>query len=137
MTPAELDEVVRWWIPRLGLGAWAIEVIVDAERWLEQAPTPDAHAFVWRSNDYDTARVYLNPHESPDWTPLDAHEHVTHELVHLLLRDLEQALSLGDGQLHRDVADVIEKAHRHALEGAVDRIAHRLVELAGPARRGA
>lgn len=52
-----------------------------------------------------------------------------HELLHLTTREVEFILDLLDEQLHRDVDTMISRSHRHAVEGAVDRLAYRLVEL--------
>jgi hypothetical protein len=132
MTRDELDAIVAWWRPRLGLQAWEISV-----RW-ERDPdddgehfedVPTSRAFTWRARDYEEARVYFNPSQHEDWDRTRANEIAVHELLHLVTREAEYVLDIVDGHLHRDSQELVERAHRHAMEGAVDRLAHRLVEL--------
>lgn len=130
MTRAELERIVRTWQRRLGLERWRVELVTDEARWFRTGHD-DEHASTWRSNSYDQARLYVNPDEWRDWSPHDAHEHVVHELVHLLHRDLEHVLDHVEPLLHADAYKVAESALEHALEQTVDRIARRLVELAG------
>jgi hypothetical protein len=49
--------------------------------------------------------------------------------LHLVTREVEYVLDLIDSQLHRDSQELVERSHRHGVEGAVDRLAYRLVEL--------
>jgi hypothetical protein len=131
VTRDELEAIVEWWRPRLGLAGWELEV-----RW-EAAPedgehfenTPTSRAYTWRARDYDEARVYFNPAMIDGWSRRQANALAVHELLHLVTREVEHVLDLADGQLHRDVDELLTRAHRHAVEGAVDRLAYRLVDL--------
>lgn len=130
MTHAELDALLRKWQRRLGLDAWRIELVIDPLRWAEQRdPDSGADAFVWRSNDYDSARVYLNPDDVAEWDARTAADMVVHELVHLALRDLEHVVDLVAPLVSRDVYGVVRSAAQHELEATVDRLARQLVSL--------
>lgn len=129
MTRNQLEAIVAEWIPRLGLERW--EIKIAWEGWEDEAEHRDAHAFVWRARDYDQARLYLNPTDSKKWSLVEAHVIIVHELLHLATREVEFVLDMVDGYLHRDVDQAVARAHRHAVEGVVDRLAYRLVELVG------
>jgi hypothetical protein len=60
------------------------------------------------------------------------HRIVVHELLHLLVRDLDEVIDSLDGQLHRDAFTVTENRYCHEIEGLIDRLSYRLVELADP-----
>lgn len=129
MTRDELARIVAWWLPRLGLQAWTVEVEWDPHRDDIDFDSGARHAATWRSRDYDEARVYFHPTEHTGWDRRRANQLAVHELLHLATRDVEFILDLLDEQLHRDVDTIISRSHRHAVEGAVDRLAYRLVEL--------
>lgn len=132
MTKKQMETIVAEWIPRLGLSDWDIEV-----RWDQDAHSPDwreenpPHASTWRSRDYDKARLYFNPDELSGWSNRQANLNVVHELLHLVTRDVEFILDLLLAHLHRDMYSVVSESHRHAVEGAVDRLAYRFVQVAG------
>jgi len=126
VTRRQLERIVRQWTRRLGLERWDVTLCWD--EWDEEK---QAHAYIWRSRDYDRAALYLNPAERLTWSELDAHRYVVHELLHLATREAESVLDLVKERLHPDAHAILEEAHRHELEGIVDRLAYRLVELAG------
>jgi hypothetical protein len=131
MTRAELEAIVAWWRPRLGLERWSLRVCWPGDPTDPDPITFDDHqnAGTWRARDYDEARVYFNPDEISGWNHRRANQLAVHELLHLVTREVEWVLDLIDGQLHRDVDDMVGRSHRHAVEGAIDRLAYRLVEL--------
>jgi hypothetical protein len=133
VTRHELEAIVAWWIPRLGLTHWDISVCWSTEDDDNpfQAEDHTAHASTYRCRDYDVAKVYFNPREHKDWNRVTAHRHAVHELLHLVTREVEFVLDMLDGQLHRDVDTLVTRSHRHGVEGAIDRLAYRFVELAG------
>lgn len=129
MTRAELEAIVAWWRPRLGLQAWTVEVEWDPKRDDMDFDSGVRHASTWRSRDYDEARVYFHPTEHVDWDRRRSNQLAVHELLHLATREVEFILDLTEGQLHRDVDELVNRSHRHAVEGAVDGLAYRLVDL--------
>lgn len=134
MTRAELERAVRAWQRLLGLEHWQIDVVWDASRFdnedVDDNSAPVRQAFTWRPRDYDFARLYLNPATCHDWPARDAHAVIVHELLHLATREVEWILDLVEGQLHRDVDELVHRTLRHVVEGFVDRIANRIVDLA-------
>jgi len=128
VTRAQLEAIVAWWRPRLGLERWALEVRWDRDP-DEPSFTDTQNAFIWRARDYEEARLYFNPAKHGDWDRERANQIAVHELLHLVCREAEWILDLLDEQLHRDVDTMISRSHHHALEGAIDRVACRLVEL--------
>ena len=128
LTKLELERIVRWWIPRLGLAHWSISIEVEDEPF--EGESSDSEAASFPNRDYDVARVVFNPREIGKWAPLKAHRVAVHELLHLVTREIEYVLDLLEGQLNRDVDELVTRSHRHAVEGALDRLAYRIVDLA-------
>ena len=126
MTRRQLERIVRQWIQRLGLERWEISI-----EWDDWDPDDGSRAYVWRSRDYETARLYFNPVEWPKWESRFANQGVVHELLHVMTREAEFVLELLDGRLAGDLVSTIETSHKHAMEGVVDALAWRLVDLAG------
>lgn len=123
MTKGQLDWLVRVWQVRLGLERW--EVGIDWSK-----PCADENvAEAERSQFYDSAKVRVEPGWAK-WSPEYAEATIVHELLHMLHRDVDQAVYDIDGQLQRDAWIMAERRYRHAMEGFVDRMAQRLVELA-------
>lgn len=129
MSKRELERIVRLWQTRLGLDAWDIRVDWD------KPAREGCDATTWRSTDYDRAILYFDTPTWPTWAEkrgLDfVHRIVVHELLHLLVRDLDELVDSLNGQLHRDVFAVTENRYDHEIEGLVDRLSYRLVALSG------
>ena len=134
------EQLVTRWVGVLGLKTWHIHVVwpEDVHLWPENDDDfgkfgKDDYAAVWRPKDYETARLYINEEllksDRPD-ALLTLEVAVVHELLHLVTRDIEGILDQLEGQLHRDVRDVIETVFSHNLEAAVDRLAYSLVRFA-------
>jgi hypothetical protein len=124
-----MEAIVEWWRPRLGLQHWQLTVEWPAERDDDDPDAERPKASTWRARDYDEARVSFDPHRVGDWDRREANVLAVHELLHLPTREVEYVLDLIDSHLHRDSQELVERAHRHAVEGAVDRLAYRLVDL--------
>jgi hypothetical protein len=133
MTREGVDHIVSVWIPRLGLSHWRIEVVWDGRYKDDPSFSSFEHAFTWRARDYDEARLYFNQDEMERWDLRRTEEIVVHELLHLVTREVEFVLDQIDGQLRSDAQEIVEISHRHAVEGAVERLACRIVEIAGTA----
>lgn len=121
MTEAQLRSLVKRWSARL-VPEWRVTVEIGGE-------DGDSHATAFRSKDYPTATVCFNPEfvKRPD---REVEETVVHELLHLLLRDVDVAACESiAGQLHRDVETVHARAVDHAMEGAIERLAWAFVEM--------
>lgn len=127
MTRRQLEQIVAWWTPRLGLSTWDLTVEPDDE-WDEE---DTGNAYALRSNDYEKARLYFHPQRYPAWTRVETHRFVVHELLHLLTRDVEFVLNLLEPLVAGDRYELIKSAHGHHVEGAIDRLAYRFVELVG------
>lgn len=123
-----MEGVVSLWIKRLGLQRWNIEVKWDDP---DHFKSDIDKAYIWRARDYEDARLYFNPNTSESWSMRTLHCTVVHELLHLVTRDVEFVLDQVEDQLHRDVETVVAETFKHHLEGAIDQIACRMVELVG------
>jgi hypothetical protein len=139
VTRSEMERIVRWWQPRLGLTHWKLDI--EWAPLTEDEDEKPPHASMWRARDYEEGRLTLDERQTVDWDRCRANTVVVHELLHLVTRETEYVLDLIDSHLHRDSQELVERAHRHAVEGAVDRIAYRFVEIVDrfaelpPARR--
>lgn len=132
MNQKTIDDLVEWWKPRLGLTHWDISVVWGTELadYWQDAPA-NAHASIWRSKAYDEAKLYVNPKDYKDWSMKDANRHIVHELLHLIMREVEFVGDQADGYLNKEVAEMFDISFHHAIEGAVDRLAMRFVDLVG------
>lgn len=112
--------IVRVWQDRLGLERWKIDVKVSAE-------PLGGFADVQASSQYDFATVTFAAGIADEV----AEQTVVHELLHLLLRDLDAAMEDARSQLHPQASLQVEKRYEFAQEGFVDRLAARIVEFGG------
>lgn len=124
MTKRQLTKIYRTWQRRLGLEKWDIKI-----NWDE--PTTRGEAVTWRCNDYDEGHVHFET-DWVKWTNTEANLFCVHELVHLFMRDVEQASDAGEETIKNPTAkELYRKRFYHDLEGAIERLAHSFVELVG------
>lgn len=131
MTKAQLERVVRVWQSRLSLESWDLSVAWVKDAVTGEGCSEDADATTWRANTYDRAVVYPSPDKFGSWSDEVTNRIVVHELLHLVTRDLDRAVTAVEGQVHPDVFRMVEKRYDHEIEGVVDRLAYRLVEIGG------
>lgn len=124
MTERVLRRILAGWQKRLRLEHW------DVKLDLETFANPGCYATVWAADDYDTATVKVDA-EWRGWSTELANQTVVHELLHIVFRDVDEAVCAGRQRLSDDAAAVVKYGYEHALEGTADRLAHRLVELGG------
>jgi hypothetical protein len=117
VTRRQLECVVAAWQSRLKLESWRLRVVWD------EPCSPDADATMWRSNQYERAELRFTP-GWPKWDREFANLIVAHEMCHLLTRDVEESMKISRDGLGEFVQD-------REIEGLVDRLAHRFVELGG------
>lgn len=125
MTRSQGERIIRGWQERLGLERWNIEILWD------EPAEEDENARVWRSGWYDNARVYFAK-EWPSWPRERFEQTAIHELLHLCHRDVDETWLDLDGQLHRDAWTIADKRWKQEMEGFIDRLACRLLEVGGP-----
>lgn len=126
MTRARLERVVRVWQQRLGLERWDIAI-----EWDEPCGE-DANAATWRSSSYDRAEIRWDK-EWRKWSARKANEYAVHELLHLHLRDVDEVVGSLEGQLHRDSYALVDGRYLHEVEGLIERLTYRLIEIGGEA----
>lgn len=120
MTQKQVHKLVRDWQRRLGLERWRIT--------LEFSDEPeDFHAQVTPSAQYESAAVIFAPGYGARSDEAVAHT-VVHELLHVLLRDVDAVVSAATDQLHPQAAGQIDKRYAHEIEGFVDALARRITE---------
>lgn len=115
-----LRQRAKVWVPRLGLERWDVELLDE--------PCDDANALTWRSNSYDRATIQFSD-ELAEWSFGRAEQTLVHELLHLCHRDVDQAFSELEDRLQGDVWSVARGRYDHVMEGFIDRLASRLVEI--------
>lgn len=123
MTAKQIIGIVSLWQGLLGLETW--DILVD----LDEPADDDNEAQAERSIFYDKAALKFAK-SWRTWTNVYAHRVIVHELLHLVTRDLDQAHSSLEGQLHPHVWTLANERYIHEIEGVVDRLALRLVEIA-------
>lgn len=118
-----MEGLVGAWMPRLGLTHWKVKV-----NW-NKAADEDADASTDLETPYDLATIRFAT-AWDTWAPDYAETVVVHELLHLVTRDMEEAVGLAFEALPKPARKLAESWHHHELEGVVDRIASSLVALA-------
>lgn len=124
MTEKQVLVALSDWQDWLGLNAWNIELAFNEPADL------DNEAEIEHPIHYDRATIRLAANWKT-WAPLKLHQLLVHELLHLTTRDLEQAYGALKNQVHPDVWSVTESRCTHEIEGVIDRLAVRIVEIAG------
>lgn len=125
MTKRQIEGLVETWKGHLGLDGWKIAV--------EFATVPDtSYAEINGERSYDAAKLTISPAYG-EWTENFAEQTIVHELLHLLVRDIDNVVEDARSQLHPQASAQIEKRYDHEVEGFVDRLAIRIVALRGAA----
>lgn len=123
MKKPEIEQTVRAWQTRLGLDGWTIAIAF--------AEIPDnSYSQIAPEDDYDRATLTISPSHI-NWTQPFANQTIVHELLHLLVRDIDVMVEDAREQLHPQASAQIEKRYEHEIEGLVDRLASRIVEFGG------
>lgn len=130
-TQSSIENIARYWIDNLGLQTWDIRLVWGEELDDWYSGGFDSHASCWRSRDYEQGRLYVNPKEYECWTDREAHLHICHELLHMVTKEVEYVIDHIEGKLSKEADGLVTKAHQHHVEGVVDKLAYRFVELAG------
>lgn len=124
LTEARLRRIVTVWCERLALTNWVVNVDF-AEPALEEAD-----ATTWRSNSYDRATIRLAP-EWRVWSVITANRLIVHELLHLITRDIDRVFASVEPEIGTQAWKLLDDRYDHEIEGLVDRLAVRLVNIAG------
>jgi hypothetical protein len=130
VTEREIEQLLRRWQRRMGLDRWRITL--DLARPAARFGDGDDD-YQWaeldRSNNYETATIRLHPNWR-SWSEAEAQEHLVHELVHVWMRDLEEAIKVFEGRVLYDVFAVGREAFAQRLEATVELIMRQLIAIA-------
>ena len=119
-----LTERVRKWQTIFQLDHWEIKVqLVD-----NAGDNASAAAAMLRSADYDIAELhYARPYLLTQ-TPYEMDITICHELMHVHLRDLDEAVGQALERLSPADGDAVRAWLTHESEGIVDRLARVVVQ---------
>jgi hypothetical protein len=123
VTQKQFEQYVAEWQTRLGLERWQL-----THSW-EKPLVRGANAVITRSSSYDTASLRV----ARDWQSWPADKlawNVVHELLHLHMRDVDQTVAPVKDALHPDAWAMFNARYEHEIEGVIDRLAARIVEIA-------
>lgn len=124
MTHKQLERIVRDWQQRLGLERWEITIEWDK-------PTDDnVMAEIAPYQTYDTATLKFSA-DHVKWSAAIGEQTVVHELLHVCLRDVSTSWRAASDELHPAAKQHADGRYTDATEGFVDRLAYRLMEIAG------
>jgi hypothetical protein len=118
-TPAqrEVEEMLALWLYRLNLPHWRVKMNWD------EPPLEGSDADACANEFYDEATIRLKP-EFTTWSTERIEEVIVHELVHLHVRDLVQAVDSIEPHVKTASAwKVFQHRFVHEQEGLVDRLA--------------
>ncbi len=124
MTRRDVEKVLRVWVDRLQLRHWDLSIDWDTPA------SENADATTWRGNCYDRAVLFFDP-EVLTWDALKLNRIVVHELLHLVTRDIDRVVEESCVSLPRRAYEQVDLRYEHAIEGVVDRLSYRFVELGG------
>lgn len=124
MTQDKILDLVGHWQEFLGLGHWTVGVDFS-----EPCDGEGADARIFRTHWYDTATMYLAS-DWPSWDVQKTNELIAHELLHLHFRDLDRAWDSTEEHVSSKVWKALDSRVQHEIEGLVDRLARKFVELA-------
>lgn len=124
MDEGAINNIVDFWRRNLMIEDWDIMVDFGGTEDGEEARCT-------RMLNYDRAEIAFADPDYKTWSVKRAHEIVCHELLHIVTRDLDQAFDSLRPFVHGDVWSIADERYSHEIEGAVDRLACRLVSLAG------
>lgn len=125
LTRADVVEVFALWQQRMRLTHWKLSFVFD------EAPITGSWADVTCEDAYDEAKVRIAA-GFEGWGRDELNVIAAHELVHVLMRDLDVAVQSAEKQIRP--AALVEwwlDRYTHEAEGVVERVAQLLVDLAG------
>lgn len=126
MTIAEIAYIVETLKHRFRLSHWKITL---AEGALEKCD-----ARIDADTSYDFATLTIDPTQFAKWDRHTANHVIAHELLHLLMRDLDEAVETANSAIPNAAARYMAQArYGHESEGVVDRLATLLVSVGGEA----
>ena len=103
--------------------------VIDVERDPSPAPHDKARACTWITSEAHEATIYVNPVVFPALTRVEQRQVVVHELCHLILEQMDQAVRTGFRPRGRgDGAAAVKELARLAMEKANDDFAWIIAE---------
>ena len=126
MTEKQRNDMVRKWKKNLRLDHWLIEISPDPPY------NDDALASVEPAESYDRATLRFSPGWEA-WPDAFAERVIVHELLHIVFRDLVEAEQTIYDALSHDARVLYSRRLEHELEGVIDRLAERFVEVSSTA----
>jgi len=117
---ARVRRYFTWWIPRLALGAWSIDVLYQRRRDYRQEHDASANSAMttyvdWR---YLDAAIYVNVSRVHGMSDTELERAVVHELCHLMVNELRQACGRDDANDHEErVVSHLAKAFQWVRKG--------------------
>lgn len=124
MTPQALRRRVDYWAAQLGLSHWRFTVTVG----VSEPSNPGALASADASEFYDDCELFFTE-QALQGSLEEVDVVVCHELLHVLLRNLQAAHIATAGLLGGEAEKLATVRFEHAQEGAIDRIAHTLASI--------
>lgn len=122
---AYLERVLATWVGRLRLSHW--DIAIDWKKSAEDDNLAEHHT----SDTYDISTIRVALGSFRDWGAEETNRTIVHELVHILLRDLDVAVRSVEQPLRAGLFDLFLNRFEHETEGAVERIARALIDLGG------
>lgn len=123
---AYLDRVLATWVERLRLSHWDIQIA-----WGQQLdPSDEVLAECVLEDSYDQARIKIVTTYA-EWSQHIANTTIVHELMHVVHRDLDEAVRSAKTCMSASLWGLFEARFIHESEGIVDRLAAILVSFGG------
>lgn len=132
MTGRQVAARIDFWrkeLEPLGLMHWRFALDIEDDP--QTGKGVSAAASVLTEDFYDTAQIVVAADSIPDGrTSTEALDrYIVHELLHIVMRDLDQAIESIKDHLAPPAASQWEDRMEHEEEGVVDRIARAIVAM--------
>jgi hypothetical protein len=114
------EVAVRAWQERLGLGSWDITVKVEPVEGQD-----NAWGACFPHDDYEVATIVIEP----DVPGEQLERIIVHELLHLVVRDLDWSAHQLEETLGPIIGAMFNTQFEHELESVVDKLAVMLVKM--------
>lgn len=132
MNQSEIYFILNEWKKRLYLHEWDFDIDWDTPAIIDDEECGSKnYAQIWVSKDYFDANLKLSA-DWQSWTVEEANLNLVHELLHVKSRDTRHTIEYTlQGQLHRDVYDIIRSGYNHAEEAFLEAMARILINIGG------
>lgn len=126
-TKRDIRRAVVFWRNLLNINEWTIDLVWDGTGPNGDPLADDVYATIFWMQDYHQATLCLCK-DWRKWEPRNLNRIICHEMLHLMLRDVNAVPDMVQDLLTGEAKAVLYRIQKHAEEGFVERLAQALVD---------